>query len=326
VKLTGKSGRGISVFLRYLIFHILLSARAKNVEQEAKNPEHIYNPTIVYMQKGDFVYVLTKDSIAVHTNLMEALLKHKRPHYLFADNVDVDDLHGTEVTMALSSGDADVLKTFTKRMNESYKPTLTTRHSLVMPGLDLQEMCTVFGSMPPDEVRFRYDVVGGNPRLAFAEMWADIGSPYYPVVRSVVERLFVGDTEGHLTWATNVVCAAVDRATTGRAEDALDSSTFRDFEVVKFDGRNTVFREVFASTFMGIVAAKVYSMSEETTIATLLRLSGGPLATASSSSALRRSRHWEASCEEMYYCIPHRLGLAPAGSGGGRSRSWSHCT
>lgn len=99
-------------------------------------------------------------------------------------------------------------------------------------------------------------------------------SPYYRIVRQVVEMMFPAEVGRHKKWAINVVCSALDKAKKNKAGDALDSSTFRDFVVTDVSDGVASFGEVFASTFMGFVASRIHSLGEETTKATLLRLFG----------------------------------------------------
>lgn len=53
VKLTGKSGRGKSVFLRYLIFHILLEAKERSNHAQSTGtlhtPDHSTDPKMAFM-------------------------------------------------------------------------------------------------------------------------------------------------------------------------------------------------------------------------------------------------------------------------------------
>lgn len=266
VKLTGKSGRGKTVFLRYLIFYILLEARKRTRSEECRT-----DPRIAFMDRDKVLYHITKDGITPFGSLLELIAAVGKPHFYFSDNVDVDDAGaGSLVTMALSSGDADVLKEFSKRMDEA---RTKTRSNLVMPGLELGEMLQAFPDLSVEEVTFKFNVVGGNPRLAFARHLADKMSSHYPLVCQAVEMMFPAKEICHKQWAINVVCSALDKAVKDKASDALDSGTFRDFVVL--DIEQGVVGEVFASTFMGVVASRInQSIGEATTKATLLRLFG----------------------------------------------------
>lgn len=275
VKLTGKSGRGKSVFLRYLIFHILLEAKKRNNHAQSTGTlptaDHSTDPRIAFMDRGNLLYHITKDEITIFGSHHELLAVVGQPHFYFSDNVDVYDAGaGSLVTMAISSGDSDVLKEFSKRMNEARSKS---RSILVMPGLDLTEMLQVFPELPSQEVTFKFDVVGGNPRLAFALCFAyKKSTTHYQLVSEVVEMMFSKEELCHKQWALDVVCSALEKAVTNKDSDALDSSTFRDF--VEEDMNS--FREVFASRFMGFVASRIASAGEETTKATLLKLFGSP--------------------------------------------------
>ena len=141
-KLTGKSGRGKSVFLRYLIFYILLEAKKLGNVVRSSTAEHTTDPRIAFMDRDNVLYHITKDKIIPCGSRLELIAAFGRPHYYFSDNVDVDDSGaGLLVTMALSSGDADVLKNFSKRMNAA---RFKARLLRTMPGLELDEMLQVF--------------------------------------------------------------------------------------------------------------------------------------------------------------------------------------
>lgn len=272
VNMSGKSGRGKSVFLRYLIFYILLEAKKLCQETTLPTAEHLTDPRIAFMDRDNILYHITKETMTTFANRLELVDVVGQPHFYFSDNVDVDDAGaGSLVTMALSSGDTHVLKNFSKRMGEAR----TKRTSvLVMPGLDLSEMLQVFPDLSAEEVTFKFDVVGGNPRLACTRHFANKSSTYYPLVWQVVEMMFSREDHRHKQWAVNVVCVALDVAAKNKSSDALDSSTFRDFVVTGFEDGVAVGGEVFASRFMGFVASRIHSACEETTKATLVKLFG----------------------------------------------------
>lgn len=266
VKLIGKSGRGKSIFLRYLIFYILLEAKklCNDVQTALPSAEHLTDPRIAFMDRDNVLYHITKETKITFGNRLELLAAVGQPHFYFSDNVDVDDAGaGSLVTMALTSDDTnDALKEFSKRMDEA---RTKQRSVLVMPGLDLNEMLQVFSDLSAEEVTFKFDVVGGNPRLACARRFANRSSTYYPLVCEVVEMMFSGEEPRHKQWAVNVVCGGLDK---------LDSSTFRDFVVTGIEDGVAVGGEVFASRFMGLVASRIHSACDETKKATLVGLLG----------------------------------------------------
>ena len=140
VKLIGKAGRGKSVFLRYLIFYILLEANKLCSQAQTTPPtaEHLTDPRIAFMDRDKILHHITKENITIFRNRFELVSAVGQPHFYFSDDEDVDDAGaGSLVTIALTSGDTDVLKEFSKRMDEAHTKT---RANLVMPGLDLTEM------------------------------------------------------------------------------------------------------------------------------------------------------------------------------------------
>ena len=170
---------------------------------------------------------------------------------------------------------------------------------LKMPGLELDEMLQVFPDLNLKEVTFKFDVVGGNPRLACARVSADHRSTYFIHVKQVVDMMFPAEGDCNKQWATNIVCSAFDKAKTSIASDALDSSTFRDFVVTDV---NDSFEEVFASRFMGFVASRIFSVGEETTKATLLKLFGHPGAGTFFEYEAQLA-FFEAGPDDVYNCL-----------------------
>lgn len=302
VKLAGKSGRGKSVFLRYLIFYILLGAAELDT---ADAPEHLTHPSMAFMDRDGVLYHITKDSIEWYRDFYHLVAAVGQPHFYFSDNVDVDNAGaGSLATMALTSGDADVLKNFSKRINEA---RFKTRLILTMPGLELDEMLRVFPDLNPQEVAFKFDIVGGNPRLACARVSADEKSSHFPLVTQVVEMMFPAESATHKRWAVTVVCNSLDKAKGNKTDGALDSSAFRDFFVTAVEEGAALFGEVFASTFMGLVASCIYSMGEETTKATLLKLFGSAGAGAFFEYEAQLA-FFEAGPDVVYNCFCQRTG------------------
>lgn len=275
--MTGKSGRGKTVFLRYLIFFILLEAKAARKSKKVGDTDYVTNPRIAFVDRDQTIYFITTDIITTYNNRAELVAETGHPHFFFSDSSDVDDAGaGSHLTMALSSGDNELLKNFTKRREEAHSKT---RSELVMPGLNFTEMLEVFstGLFDKDQITFAFDVVGGNPRLAFAPSVANRQSTYYPIVVSVVKTIFPSESEKHQRWASDVVCSALDKAVQNKAGDALDSSTFKEFMVSDIVDGVCVVNEVFSSQFMGFVASCINSAAEEESKkATLLKLFGSP--------------------------------------------------
>ncbi len=145
VKLIGKSGRGRSVFLRYLIFYILLEAQKLVIDDAQRTPHvdtHLTDPRIAFMDRDNVLYHITKETITVFGSLRELVSAVGQPHYYFSDDVDINDARaGLLATMALESWDGNVLKEFSKRMDEAHT---MTRSNLIMTDSNLSEMLEIF--------------------------------------------------------------------------------------------------------------------------------------------------------------------------------------
>jgi len=272
VKLTGKSGRGKTVFLRYLVFYILLEAKRRSERSTSEEISNLTNPRIAFVDRDRKLYHITKEKIILFDSYFELKASAGQPHYYFSDNIDFSDASaGSLVTMAVSSGDTEVLKEFTKRMNESH---IQRKSELIMPGLELPEMLMVFSDLSAEEVAFKFDALGGNPRLIRASPSININSSFYCQVSAVVDLIFSSESQERKDWTVSVVCNVLNKAEENRASDALDSSTFRDFVVLEVTNLTVKFKEVFSSRFLGFVASRIHSATETTTKATILKLFG----------------------------------------------------
>jgi hypothetical protein len=84
-------------------------------------------------------------------------------------------------------------------------------------------------------------------------------------VSELVGKIFPSQSSQNKQWAINIVCSALDTATKSISNDALDSSTFKDFEVSVSDEGVVKKGEVFSSRFMGLVASRIHRVCEEST-------------------------------------------------------------
>eukprot|EP01033_Poteriospumella_lacustris_P014814 gene14813-10593_t len=230
--------------------------------------------------RDKLAYLITTKTILPLVT-QQQLMAH-RPHYFFADNVDIDhESRGSRVVMGLTSGDTHVLKKYTKRFAEAREKP---RSRLFMRSPDLDEMIAMFSHVAAKEdITFRFDVVGGNPRLAFDKPVADSRSSYYSLVEQVVNIMFPVPAAvavdrvrseawaGLHRWAVETTSGALERAIKNKSDAASDSSTFREY-VVGEDG-DTI-KEVFSSTFMGMVTARVKESQDAAVFGTLRRLFG----------------------------------------------------
>ena len=228
------------------------------------------------MDRDKLAYLITTKTI-LPLATQQQLMAHK-PHYFFTDNVDIDnESSGSLVVMGLTSGDTNVLVKYTKRYAEArVKP----RSHLFMRSPNRDEMIAMFTHIAPiEEISFRYDVVGGNPRLAFDKPVADSDSPHYALVRQVADKMFpvsaaaidVVRATGLRKWAVDLTSGVFDRAIKNKSDAASDSSTFREYLVCE---NGVDFMEAFSSTFMGMVAARVKEFQDAAVFGALKKLFG----------------------------------------------------
>ena len=284
--LTGKSGRGKSVFLLYLIFKILLEAKfKKNSVQEIEKTDASkkeLNPVILYVDRSGISHYVTIDQVLIKDTRAGT---SKVIHYYFADDFDISTSNlGSHVTMAVTSGDI-FLNEWNKRIKESGGLIL------YMPSLTLESMICLFGkSYTKEEIIFKFDVINGNPREFRNNYKADLGSKYLVLVVECIKWMF-GDEyiptqnclscykdssiDNSLTtikqslgmWIINVIIDALTR-------NYADSGLFKHYEVYEGYKGHT---ETYVSTFLGYVAGQLFKLHKQEVSTTLRGLFGSNL-------------------------------------------------
>ena len=279
VILKGKAGRGKSIFILFAIFEILHCAKhGKPSDLLPAAKPFPTDPHIVYIDRSGVRYLATVNNVTILTGDGWPV----GTHYCFSDNNDISDAKiGSLLTMAVTSGDTTVLKEFSKRMDAIDR---RVKAILYMPSLELEEMQQLFPSLTPEELQFKFNIVGGNPRKIEVDEEEVADHPFSGVVESSVLWMFGQEyvpSEAAIQspkqilgkWAINTVVAALELALQEAANSApkTDSSFFMDYYVFKnFRAR----KEVFSSFFLGLVAGKLQEGFEATVIGNLQRLFG----------------------------------------------------
>ena len=251
VLLEGKAGRGKSVFLRYMIIRML--------EDPAIPSEDTFAYVEKYGENEIHTFWIVKNGIMV--TVLENI--SEQPTYLFLDNVDSTlSRRGEKLNIGLTSGDKEVLKIFRKRVHEA--GVLGSYY--VMKALDFTVMKLIFPLIPPADLQFRFDVVGGNPRR-FQErepvsMSVNMQNNISRVLESCISMFFGAAYDQNLEtveglrarWAIRVISKEVQQSAN------FDSSFFfADFATV-----NGYSEEQFASTFLRLVAGALESKNNAT--------------------------------------------------------------
>ena len=203
ILLEGKAGLGKSVFVRYMIIRMLQGSAISN------------GATFAYIVKDGMnksrTFWITKTNIDITVNSIADLIG--KPDYLLLDSVDSSLLYsGNKMNLGLTSGDQS-LKEFNKRVDEAgERGKIDAMHAL-----DLKVMKLIFTTLPFDEMQFRFDVLGGNPRTfccqAPACVTAETQQLIYPLVLNCITMYFgttydhtVYSDHGHLAkWAIVVI-------------------------------------------------------------------------------------------------------------------------
>ena len=261
VLLEGKAGRGKSVFLRYMIIRML------------EDPAIPHAATLAYVvmdSMGDSrTFWIAKKGFGV--NVVDHI--PERPDYLLLDNVDSAlNMRGEKLNLGLTSGDRELLKEFRKRVNEAGE----RGQNYAMLSLDLKVITLMFSDLSLAERQFRFDVLGGNPRMFRCKEPTSISEEtkllVYPELQSCI-RTFFGTAydfkkttpEGlRARWAMSVIAREVEQSAD------CDSSLFR-AEFTSEDGSSET---RFATTFLRLVAGALDSKKNATLREALKRIVG----------------------------------------------------
>ena len=279
VILNGKAGRGKSLFVLFVIFEILHCAKRGKTTSDlfpTSTTPFPTNPQIVYVDRTNVMYLATLTGVSVVTNTGGC---PEGTHYYFSDNVDIGDATmGSRLTMGVTSGDANTLKEYSKRVDGVADAAI--KATVYMPSLDVEEILQVFPGHDEKTLRFKFDIVGGNPRkIAATTRELEAGEPFYNEIEGALSFMFpeyvpseteVQSAEQQLgKWAIGVVGAALEQASTPLSN--TDSSLFREYVVSKgYSNR----REQFASVFLGLVADKLKESVQADVMNTLKHLFG----------------------------------------------------
>jgi len=271
VIINGKAGRGKSVFLLYLIFDIIFTAIERRKRDDgaiAADEEHLKSPLIVFVQRNGTKFLISVDTV-------ELLNSPVSPHYYVSDNIDVSHGNvGSILTICATSGDADSLKEFNKRRAETSGPTYT------MPSLELNEMKLIFCGHSDEELQFKFDIFGGNPRVFSDNCGSFTQSKYYSIVRNALHWLFGDDfvpqdddecctARQHMgAWAINII---VDRLESASPSTNTDSSLFKHYLV---DEKCVKKMDCFVSTSLFFIAAALDERFGEAIMSSLKKLFG----------------------------------------------------
>ena len=262
VLLEGKAGRGKSVYLRYMIIRML------------EDPTISSEATFAYTEKNGTdrcSFWIKKDGVSV--DVIDVI--PDRPTYLLMDNVDSNLIvSGKKLNLGLTSGDIEVMKDFKKRRIEAAR--IDRGMTYTMQALDLNVMALMFPHLLLDERQFRFDVLGGNPRmflyLEYSSLSTEIKKSIYPELQRCL-YIFFGQAYNHeqstpegkrALWIMSVIAKEVERG----AE--CDSSLFR----ADFALEDSKSETRFATTFLRLVAGALDSKNDASLLSALTRIRG----------------------------------------------------
>jgi hypothetical protein len=148
-----------------------------------------------------------------------------------------------------------------------------------MPSLELGEMKLIFCGHSDEELQFKFDIFGGNPRVFSDNCGSLTQSKYYFIVHNALHWLFGDDfvpRDDECTtarqrmgaWAINII---VDRLESASPSTNTDSSLFKHYLV---DEKCFKKMECFVSTSLFFIAAALQERCDETIMSSLKKLFG----------------------------------------------------
>lgn len=277
VEVDGKSGVGNSCFVVWLISCIL--ARAKLYRERhltwpnEPSSQCIHSPRILYtLATNCWLLEVNKVSAAYGADYYTC-------DYFFADDADIgiaDQCSSFKLILSTSS-DPTKLTEFRKRMDEAGDRAF--RHKLLsLSFYECQKLFVDTQIMLIEDLQFRYDIVGGNPR--FIRYSGNIGgtvvdeklkeainealSVVFGEDYVVEDSCFIGDDirKQRGWWAISSIC---EKAIPKTRYDERLSSLFLQWTSV---GRE--YHQTFSSAFMGILST-IISTKEESAMISAVR-------------------------------------------------------
>jgi hypothetical protein len=267
--LRGTSGRGKSSFVYYLMYCILSAAKRSKKRKRKAELDLGEQPLVGYVRNkpGELIvhFLLTLKGVK-----SVAIIPISVCFYIADTKEDVNQTNLAKYcTMAVASDDAGKFE-FLKRIDEADKDN-GSGYTYAMTSPTREQMHFIFGNdgqMSPEEIDFRLDVVGCNPR-AFAVKYRQF--KLYPEYETLIEEscsdvLPEANTE-QLNWVKYLIMKSIDKAMTSDQSKVNMSSLFRE-DVI--DGDHWI--SVYTSTFMCFLAGKIRDKfaAETTTILTQL--------------------------------------------------------
>jgi len=197
---------------------------------------------------------------------------HGKPTYFFSDSVDISSVDlSTKLTLLVSSDDPKHFTEWQKRLDEHDEISAIK----FMPVFSVVELVAI-APLKKDAV-FRFDIVGGNARQAFAGGGRDKG--LYAFVEKHFDDFFQGipvATEER-DWACLVVSKELCRTTDTKSADAAISSFVVSsfFKNIQVDSKYDKEKSEWASTFLKFLAGAIAADSDSSMLVNLKNIFGG---------------------------------------------------
>lgn len=240
--LRGTAGRGKSSFVYYLIYCILLGAKRS---KKRKSEEELLIGFVKNAGNKEIMSLLT---------VSDAIIVSTIPHsvYYYIADIKGDENRGNLAqcfTMVVASDDAGKTE-FRKRVKEAGENGYT--YAMVSP--TREEMHLIFKNvLTADEIDFRLDVVGCNPRdFNMACVTYKVDPDFEPLVLETCQDILgITGTDARSDWVMNVIMQSIETAKVSDDKFGM-SSLFREdiFE-------NERLISVYTSTFMCFLAGKL---------------------------------------------------------------------
>jgi len=256
--LRGTSGRGKSSFVFYLVYCILL----RNKVSKKRKADHESQPLVGLVRDEQGKLVLTPSGFRTVRSIPISV-------YYYISDVKAD-VHQTNLaqhfTMAVASDDFGK-KEFNKRLSEAGRNSKT----FVLTSPTREEMHLIFKDiLTADEIMFRLDVVGCNPRALPTEPsgYAQDLSILSLTEDTCADILAVSKTDARFRWVSAVVLHAIAVARLEDNKITLNSLFYETF----IEGE--AWCKYYTSTFMSFLAGKIRDKARADTMIFLIDLFG----------------------------------------------------
>ena len=253
ILIKGTPGIGKSLFLQSFLVHLVNCARQKG--EDIPSIHYKCNTDVGLNLRSQTFSLLPDGKVIEIVGNIQTL-----PNYLLSDSVDIFKPYGRSLNMEVASDKAVNYKEFQKRMSEYDGPELEVE-TIIMPLFTFQELlCIKPATMDDNVAQFRYDLYGGSARNFKNPGLHPSGLKDNKYVELEM-TFFFGDsvaTKYPDEWARNI--RKIASKLQERSTDGTHALNTISSMMIHTNGEE----RIWASRFMGFLAASVQSKNDST--------------------------------------------------------------